>query len=109
MYGPDVFDIVAKQYGPIYSWVSSVRTETICRCAARRRRIFASRRRCLSAACCLQAFSLFHRHLLMTSWAVVCDVWYLEPQFLKPGESPIEFADRGGPRPTVAVLGAQTC
>ncbi|MQM06889.1 hypothetical protein Taro_039719 [Colocasia esculenta] len=31
---------------------------------------------------------------LMTSWAVVCDVWYLEPQFLKPGESPIEFVER---------------
>ncbi|MQL78175.1 hypothetical protein Taro_010597 [Colocasia esculenta] len=25
---------------------------------------------------------------------LVCDVWYLEPQFLKPGESPIEFAER---------------
>ncbi|KAL3637349.1 Glycerol-3-phosphate acyltransferase 9 [Castilleja foliolosa] len=31
---------------------------------------------------------------LMTSWAVVCDVWYLEPQNLKPGETPIEFAER---------------
>ncbi|XP_058191394.1 glycerol-3-phosphate acyltransferase 9-like [Rhododendron vialii] len=38
----------------------------------------------------------FTRHLLqlMTSWAVVCDVWYLEPQNLKPGETPIEFAER---------------
>ncbi|KEH37377.1 phospholipid/glycerol acyltransferase family protein [Medicago truncatula] len=38
----------------------------------------------------------FTKHLLqlMTSWAVVCDVWYLEPQNLKPGETPIEFAER---------------
>ncbi|MQM07468.1 hypothetical protein Taro_040304, partial [Colocasia esculenta] len=35
----------------------------ICRCAARRRHIFTSRRRCLSTACCLQASSLFRRHL----------------------------------------------
>jgi hypothetical protein len=31
---------------------------------------------------------------LMTSWAVVCDVWYLEPQTLHPGETHIEFAER---------------
>ncbi|ESW30905.1 hypothetical protein PHAVU_002G192000 [Phaseolus vulgaris] len=38
----------------------------------------------------------FTTHLLqlMTSWAVVCDVWYLEPQNLKPGETSIEFAER---------------
>ncbi|KAL6561020.1 Glycerol-3-phosphate acyltransferase 9 [Orobanche gracilis] len=38
----------------------------------------------------------FTTHLLqlMTSWAVVCDVWYLEPQNLEPGETPIEFAER---------------
>ncbi|KAE8702245.1 L-type lectin-domain containing receptor kinase IX.2 [Hibiscus syriacus] len=38
----------------------------------------------------------FTMHLLqlMTSWAVVCDVWYLEPQNLRPGETPIEFAER---------------
>ncbi|XP_058723392.1 glycerol-3-phosphate acyltransferase 9 [Vicia villosa] len=38
----------------------------------------------------------FTTHLLqlMTSWAVVCDVWYLEPQNLKPGETAIEFAER---------------
>ncbi|BBM97108.1 glycerol-3-phosphate O-acyltransferase 3/4 [Marchantia polymorpha subsp. ruderalis] len=38
----------------------------------------------------------FTMHLigLMTSWAVVCDVWYLEPQTLKLGETPIEFAER---------------
>jgi hypothetical protein len=32
----------------------------------------------------------------MTSWAVVCDVWYLEPQYLQPGETAIGFADRIG-------------
>ncbi|KAL9328908.1 hypothetical protein ACSQ67_003911 [Phaseolus vulgaris] len=38
----------------------------------------------------------FTTHLLqlMTSWAVVCDVWYLEPHNLKPGETSIEFAER---------------
>eukprot|EP00850_Spirogloea_muscicola_P001728 SM000006S19493 [mRNA] locus=s6:1072159:1075790:- [translate_table: standard] len=38
----------------------------------------------------------FTAHLLrlMTSWAVVCDVWYLEPQTIRQGESPIEFAER---------------
>lgn len=38
----------------------------------------------------------FTQHLLrlMTSWAVVCDVWYLEPQNIRPDETPIEFADR---------------
>jgi len=38
----------------------------------------------------------FLRHLfrLMTSWSVVCDVWYLEPQTIQPGESTTEFANR---------------
>ncbi|XP_019252691.1 PREDICTED: glycerol-3-phosphate acyltransferase 3-like [Nicotiana attenuata] len=38
----------------------------------------------------------FTTHLLqlMTSWAVVCDVWYLEPQNIRPGETAIEFAER---------------
>jgi len=38
----------------------------------------------------------FFRHLfnLMTSWAVVCDVWYLEPQTIRPNESPAQFANR---------------
>ncbi|CAJ1935761.1 unnamed protein product [Sphenostylis stenocarpa] len=38
----------------------------------------------------------FTTHLLqlMTAWAVVCDVWYLEPQNMKPGETSIEFAER---------------
>lgn len=38
----------------------------------------------------------FAMHLvdLMTSWAVVCDVRFLEPQRLAPGESAIDFAKR---------------
>ncbi|KAH0978114.1 hypothetical protein GBA52_027833 [Prunus armeniaca] len=40
-----------------------------------------------------QSFTM-HLLQLMTSWAVVCDVWYLEPQNIRPGESPIEFAER---------------
>ncbi|KAB1207837.1 Glycerol-3-phosphate acyltransferase 3, partial [Morella rubra] len=40
-----------------------------------------------------QSFTM-HLLQLMTSWAVVCDVWYLEPQHLKPGETAIEFAER---------------
>ncbi|KAL3730949.1 hypothetical protein ACJRO7_027900 [Eucalyptus globulus] len=38
----------------------------------------------------------FTKHLvrLMTSWAVVCDVWYLEPQTRRPDETPIEFSER---------------
>lgn len=42
---------------------------------------------------CRQSFTM-HLLQLMTSWAVVCDVWYLEPQNIRPGESPIEFAER---------------
>lgn len=30
----------------------------------------------------------------MTSWAVVADVWYLEPQERQPGEDAIQFAER---------------
>ncbi|XP_077253433.1 glycerol-3-phosphate acyltransferase 9-like [Tasmannia lanceolata] len=40
-----------------------------------------------------QSFTM-HLLRLMTSWAVVCDVWYLEPQNLKPRETSIEFAER---------------
>ncbi|KAK8617767.1 hypothetical protein V6N13_080673 [Hibiscus sabdariffa] len=40
-----------------------------------------------------QSFTV-HLLQLMTSWAVVCDVWYLEPQNLRPGETAIEFAER---------------
>lgn len=38
----------------------------------------------------------FVRHMfnLMTSWAVVCDVWYMEPQTIRPNESPSQFANR---------------
>lgn len=38
----------------------------------------------------------FLTHLigLMTSWAVFCDVYYLEPQELQPGESATDFAKR---------------
>jgi len=38
----------------------------------------------------------FTRHLLnlMTSWAVVCDVYFLEPQDRNPGESSSDFAAR---------------
>jgi glycerol-3-phosphate O-acyltransferase 3/4 len=38
----------------------------------------------------------FLKHLfrLMTSWAVVCNVWYLEPQTVQPGESAEDFANR---------------
>lgn len=32
--------------------------------------------------------------LMMTSWAIVCDVWYLPPMYQQDGESAIEFADR---------------
>ena len=31
---------------------------------------------------------------LMTQWAVVADVWFLEPQFIQPNETAIEFAER---------------
>nr|XP_024394092.1 glycerol-3-phosphate acyltransferase 9-like [Physcomitrium patens]XP_024394094.1 glycerol-3-phosphate acyltransferase 9-like [Physcomitrium patens] len=40
-----------------------------------------------------QSFTM-HLMRLMTSWAVVCYVWYLEPQTLRPGETPIEFSER---------------
>ncbi|XP_043697548.1 glycerol-3-phosphate acyltransferase 9-like [Telopea speciosissima] len=42
---------------------------------------------------CRQSFTM-HLLRLMTSWAVVCNVWYLEPQNLRPGETSIEFAER---------------
>lgn len=40
--------------------------------------------------------SSFPRHLfdLMTSWAVVCDVYYMEPQTIRQDESPVQFANR---------------
>lgn len=38
----------------------------------------------------------FWRHLftLMTSWALVCDVYYLEPQTMAEDENPTQFANR---------------
>jgi glycerol-3-phosphate O-acyltransferase 3/4 len=40
-----------------------------------------------------QSFSA-HLFKLMTSWAVVCDVYFLEPTSKKPGETSQEFAER---------------
>ncbi|RYG52895.1 hypothetical protein EON67_00095 [archaeon] len=38
----------------------------------------------------------FGQHLirLMTSWAVVCDVWFMDPQTIRPDETPEAFATR---------------
>ena len=38
----------------------------------------------------------FVRHIynLMTSWALVADVWYLDPQVIQPGETSVQFAAR---------------
>ncbi|KAJ4956873.1 hypothetical protein NE237_013656 [Protea cynaroides] len=47
----------------------------------------------LNRAVSRKSFTM-HLLCLMTSWAVVCDVWYLEPQNLRPGETAIEFAER---------------
>ncbi|KAK2706268.1 glycerol-3-phosphate acyltransferase 3-like isoform X1 [Artemia franciscana] len=35
-----------------------------------------------------------HLYLMMTSWAIVCDVWYLPPMTRNEGESAIDFASR---------------
>lgn len=32
--------------------------------------------------------------LMMTSWAIVCDVWYLPPMYRQEEESAIDFANR---------------
>lgn len=32
--------------------------------------------------------------MMMTSWAIVCDVWYLPPMTRREGESAIDFANR---------------
>ena len=32
--------------------------------------------------------------MMMTSWAIVVDVWYLPPMEMRPGESSVEFAER---------------
>ena len=31
---------------------------------------------------------------LMTSWCLICDVWYLKPQTIRPNETPEDFAQR---------------
>ncbi|XP_069965097.1 glycerol-3-phosphate acyltransferase 3 isoform X4 [Bactrocera oleae] len=33
-------------------------------------------------------------YMMMTSWAIVCDVWYLPPMYRQEGESAIDFANR---------------
>ncbi|XP_029669957.1 glycerol-3-phosphate acyltransferase 4 isoform X3 [Formica exsecta] len=33
-------------------------------------------------------------YMMMSSWAIVCDVWYLPPMYRKEGESAIDFANR---------------
>ncbi|MQM04354.1 hypothetical protein Taro_037151, partial [Colocasia esculenta] len=66
----------------------------IFRCAARRRRIFASHRRCLSTACCLQASSLFCRHLVHRP--------LLSPSFLpRPPSSSSVQSKKGDRDPSV--------
>lgn len=33
-------------------------------------------------------------YMMMTSWAIVCDVWYLPPMYQQENESAIDFANR---------------
>ncbi|XP_049788974.1 glycerol-3-phosphate acyltransferase 4 isoform X4 [Schistocerca nitens] len=33
-------------------------------------------------------------YMMMTSWAIVCDVWYLPPMYQQEGETAIDFANR---------------
>lgn len=33
-------------------------------------------------------------YMMMTSWAIVCDVWYLPPMYREENESAIDFANR---------------
>ncbi|CAH1131540.1 unnamed protein product [Ceutorhynchus assimilis] len=37
---------------------------------------------------------LQYLYMMMTSWAIVCDVWYLPPMHQEEGESSIDFANR---------------
>ncbi|KAJ8921918.1 hypothetical protein NQ315_008552 [Exocentrus adspersus] len=37
---------------------------------------------------------LQYLYMMMTSWAIVCDVWYLPPMYQKEGETAIDFANR---------------
>ncbi|XP_011880904.1 PREDICTED: glycerol-3-phosphate acyltransferase 4 isoform X3 [Vollenhovia emeryi] len=40
-------------------------------------------------------YSMLHYlYMMMSSWAIVCDVWYLPPMYRKEGESSIDFANR---------------
>lgn len=33
-------------------------------------------------------------YMMMTSWAIVCDVWYLPPMKMQPNETAVQFANR---------------
>ncbi|XP_015602918.1 glycerol-3-phosphate acyltransferase 3 isoform X2 [Cephus cinctus] len=37
---------------------------------------------------------LQYLYMMMSSWAIVCDVWYLPPMYIQDGESAIDFANR---------------
>lgn len=37
---------------------------------------------------------LQYLYMMMTSWAIVCDVWYLPPMYQEEGETAIDFANR---------------
>lgn len=37
---------------------------------------------------------LSYIYMMMTSWAIVCDVWYLPPMRRREGEDAITFANR---------------
>ncbi|CAG9823327.1 unnamed protein product [Phaedon cochleariae] len=40
-------------------------------------------------------YSMLHYlYMMMTSWAIVCDVWYLPPMHQEEGETAIDFANR---------------
>ncbi|XP_065574160.1 glycerol-3-phosphate acyltransferase 3-like [Artemia franciscana] len=41
-----------------------------------------------------QSTMIQHLYSIMTSWAIVCDVWYLPPMSQDEGESAIEFSNR---------------
>lgn len=41
---------------------------------------------------------------LMTSWCVVVDVWFMDPQRQAPGEDPVQFAGRVQVRAIIAVM-----
>lgn len=37
---------------------------------------------------------LQYLYMMMTSWAIVCDVWYLPPMYQEETETAIDFANR---------------